>query len=90
MCLAAPAMVVSVSDQNGILMGEVDFGGVRKTICLAYLSDIQVGEYVLVHAGFALERVDPEEVSRFYQLWREVLEASPSPHTSSSADQLTP
>jgi hydrogenase expression/formation protein HypC len=55
-------------------MGELDFGGVRKTACLEYVADIHVGEYAMVHAGFAISKVDEQEVQQFYQLWQQVLE----------------
>ncbi len=74
MCLAAPAQVCRIEKQNGVLMGDLDFGGVIKTVCLEYLADVQIGEYVMVHAGFAINRVDEEEMQQFYQLWQEVLD----------------
>jgi hydrogenase expression/formation protein HypC len=77
MCLAAPGQVLKIEIQNGILMGELDFGGVRKTACLEYVADIQVGEYAMVHAGFAISKVDEQEVQQFYQLWQEVLDKIP-------------
>ena len=59
MCLAVPGRVVSVvDDDDGTAMAEVDFGGVRKQVCLAYIPDIEVGEYVIVHVGFAIQRLD--------------------------------
>ena len=58
MCLAVPGRVLSVFDANGTTMADVDFGGARKQVCLAYIPDIQVGEYVIVHVGFAIQRLD--------------------------------
>ncbi len=58
MCLAVPGRVLSVEDQDGTTMAQVDFGGVRKQVCLAYIPDIAVGEYVIVHVGFAIQRLD--------------------------------
>jgi len=75
MCLAAPAKVLNIEKQNGVLMGDLDFGGVIKTVCLEYLADVQIGEYVMVHAGFAINRVDEEEMRQFYKLWQEVLQS---------------
>jgi hydrogenase expression/formation protein HypC len=77
MCLAAPGRVLKIENQNGILMGELDFGGVCKTVCLEYVADIHVGEYAMVHAGFAINKVDEQEVQQFYQLWQEVLQGKP-------------
>ena len=58
MCLAVPGRVESIFEDNGTRMGKVDFGGVVKNVCLAYLPDIQVGEYTIVHVGFAISRID--------------------------------
>ena len=58
MCLAVPGRVLSVHDEDGQVMAQVDFGGVRKEVCLAYIPDVQVDEYVIVHVGFAIQRLD--------------------------------
>ena len=58
MCLAVPGRVLSVEDQDGTTMAQVDFGGLRKEVCLAYIPDAQIGEYVIVHVGFAIQRLD--------------------------------
>lgn len=58
MCLAVPGRVISVENQDDTLMAQVDFGGLRKDVCLAYIPDVQVGEYVIVHVGFAIQRLD--------------------------------
>ncbi|MDX6300047.1 MAG: hydrogenase expression/formation protein HypC [Nocardioidaceae bacterium] len=58
MCLAVPGRVLSVTEQDGTTMAQVDFGGVRKEVCLAYIPDAEVGEYVIVHVGFAIQRLD--------------------------------
>ncbi len=60
MCLAVPGRVLSIEDQDGTTMAQVDFGGLRKEVCLAYIPDAQVGEYVIVHVGFAIQRLDEE------------------------------
>ena len=58
MCLAVPGRVLSVAEVDGVPMAEVDFGGVRKSVCLQYVPDAAVGEYVVVHVGFAIQRLD--------------------------------
>ncbi len=58
MCLAVPGRVMSVTERDGTTMAEVDFGGLRKEVCLAYIPDVQVNEYVIVHVGFAIQRLD--------------------------------
>lgn len=58
MCLAVPGRVLNTYEENGTVMAQVDFGGVQKKVCLAYIPDIEVGEYVIVHVGFAIQRLD--------------------------------
>ena len=58
MCLAVPGRILSITEQDGTTMADVDFGGVRKEVCLAYIPDVQEGEYVIVHVGFAIQRLD--------------------------------
>ncbi|MCM2411226.1 MULTISPECIES: HypC/HybG/HupF family hydrogenase formation chaperone [unclassified Streptomyces] len=58
MCLAVPGRVLSTAEVDGTVMAEVDFGGVRKEVCLQYIPDVTVGEYVIVHVGFAIQRLD--------------------------------
>ena len=60
MCLAIPGRVVSVADVDGTLMADVDFGTVRKNVCMHFIPDVEVGEYVVVHVGFAIQRLDEE------------------------------
>jgi len=61
MCLGIPGKVIEIRDDAGLPMGKVDFGGVRKEACLAYIPEVQVGDYVIIHVGFAISRVDEEE-----------------------------
>ena len=58
MCLAVPGQVESIRDESGIRMGRVNFGGVVKEVCLAYLPEIAVGDYAIVHVGFAISKID--------------------------------
>jgi hydrogenase expression/formation protein HypC len=58
MCLGIPGRVVTVHDEHGTRMATVDFGGVTKSVCLAYVPEVGVGDYTIVHAGFALTRLD--------------------------------
>ena len=68
MCLGIPGKVIDVREEAGLAMGRVDFGGVRKEACLAYVPDVKVGEYVIVHVGFAISKVDEEEALRTLEL----------------------
>jgi hydrogenase expression/formation protein HypC len=56
--------VIELADSDGLLMGTIDFAGVRKQVCLAYVPEVMLGEYVIVHVGFAISRVDEAEAER--------------------------
>jgi hydrogenase expression/formation protein HypC len=64
MCLAVPGRITSLVDRDGTLMSLVDFGGIQKEVCLEYIPDAVVGEYVVVHVGFAIQRLDEESAKR--------------------------
>ena len=66
MCLGIPAKVVTVDSEDGVRMGRVDFDGVGKRICLEYVPEAAVGDYVLVHVGFAIARIDADEAERIF------------------------
>jgi len=72
MCLAIPGKVVSFHENHGVRMSKVDFGGITREACLEYLPDAQVGDYVLVHVGFAISKVDEQEAARTYQYLAEM------------------
>ena len=75
MCLGIPGRIVEIKDDAGLRMGTVDFGGVRRDVCLAYLDeDIQVGDYAIVHVGFAISRVDEDEAKRTFEILKEMSE----------------
>jgi hydrogenase expression/formation protein HypC len=65
--LGIPGKVVETFRQHGILMGKVDFGGVSKRVCLEHLQEVVPGEYVLVHVGMALARIDQDEAHRVFE-----------------------
>jgi hydrogenase expression/formation protein HypC len=60
MCLAVPGRVDTLTERDETLMAEVDFGGVRKDVCCQYVPDVQIGDYVIVHVGFAIQLLDEE------------------------------
>ena len=75
MCLAVPGKVVSIKGEDPLLrMGTVDFGGIRKDINLSFVPDAEVGDYVLVHVGFALNTIDEREADRVFQYLDEMAE----------------
>jgi hydrogenase expression/formation protein HypC len=67
MCLAIPGKVIEIYEDRGLRMGRVDFGGTVRKACLEHLPEAGLGDYVLVHVGFALSVVDPEEAARTYK-----------------------
>lgn len=67
MCLAIPGRVLAFHESHGVKMAKVDFGGVTREACLEYLPEAGVGDYVMVHVGFAISKVDEEEAARTYK-----------------------
>ena len=67
MCLGIPGKVVEIYREHDVLMGKVEFGGVRKRVCLEYVPAVRVGEYVVVHVGFALNTIDEAEARRVFE-----------------------
>ena len=67
MCLGIPGKVVETYREHDILMGKVDFSGVSKRVCLEHIPEVVPGEYVLVHVGFALSRLDEAEARRVFE-----------------------
>ena len=72
MCLAIPGKVLNTFDQRGLRMAKVQFGGIVREACLEYVPETKVGEYVLVHVGFAISRVDEGEAQRTYQALKDL------------------
>jgi hydrogenase expression/formation protein HypC len=67
MCLGIPGKVVETYREHDVLMGKVDFGGVAKRVCLEHVPEVRPGEYVIVHVGFALSRLDEAEARRVFE-----------------------
>jgi len=75
MCLGVPGKVVSIEENPlGITMGKVSFGGIIKDVCLAYVPDVQVGDYVVVHVGFAISKIDEEQAKAVFELLEQIEE----------------
>ncbi|HVA65032.1 MAG TPA: HypC/HybG/HupF family hydrogenase formation chaperone [Terriglobales bacterium] len=72
MCLAIPGKIVDAYERHGLPMARVQFGGLTREACLSYVPQAAVGDYVLVHVGFAISRVDEEEAERTYRLLEEM------------------
>jgi len=72
MCLAIPGKVVSIEQSSGLRVGRVQFGGIVRQASLDFVPEAEVGDYVMVHVGFAISRVDAAEAERTYQLLEEM------------------
>jgi hydrogenase expression/formation protein HypC len=75
MCLAVPGKIRQLREADGVAMGTIDYGGVTREVCMAYLPEAQVGDYVLVHVGFAISMMDEEEAARTLALLAELGES---------------
>jgi len=72
MCLAIPGKILEIYETNGLLMGRIDFGGVIREACLSYVPEANVGDYTIVHVGFALNLIDEEEARATLALFSEI------------------
>jgi hydrogenase expression/formation protein HypC len=90
MCLGIPGMVTTIGESvNGLVMGRVDFGGIEREVCLGFTPEVKVGDYVLVHVGFALSVLDPESAQQILSDLAEIeqlgIDASPSSNPSAQS-----
>jgi hydrogenase expression/formation protein HypC len=74
MCLAIPGKIIEISREAGLKMGRIDYGGTINRACLEYVPDAAVGQYALVHAGFAISVLDEEEAEKSLAVWQELQE----------------
>lgn len=72
MCLAVPGKVLSIDNAPEMPMGKVSFGGIAKNVCFAYVPEVKVGDYVIVHAGFALNQLNEEEANEVFELLKQM------------------
>lgn len=72
MCLAIPGKVLKIDRTAEPLMGNVSFGGIQKRVCLEWLPDVSVGEYVIVHVGFAISKMDEKEAMETLEMFRQM------------------
>jgi hydrogenase expression/formation protein HypC len=75
MCLGIPGQIVETYEKDGLPMARVSFAGIVKETCLAYVPEAQSGDYVLVHVGFALSRIDEKEAQEIFSYIKEIGEA---------------
>ena len=72
MCLAIPGKLVEIFDEAGLRMGHIDYSGTISKVCLEHVPEIEIGQYTLVHAGFAISVVDEVEARKSIETWREM------------------
>jgi len=70
MCLGIPGRVTTTYREHDVLMGKVEFGGIARKVCLEHVPDVEVDDYVLVHVGFALSKIDEDEANRVFEFLR--------------------
>jgi hydrogenase expression/formation protein HypC len=68
MCLAVPGKVIEIDSNSNPIMGRVSFGGIKKEVCLDFVPDVKIGEYVIVHVGFAINTLNEEEARETLKL----------------------
>jgi len=91
MCLAVPGKITSISGEDPLLRtGKVDFGGILKDVSLAFVPEAQLGDYVIVHVGFALSRVDEAEAQQVFEYLREMQELSELDGSGAGVPPATP
>jgi hydrogenase expression/formation protein HypC len=74
MCLGIPGKITEIYERNAFQMGKIDFGGVIKEVCLAYVPEAKVGDYALIHVGFAISLMDEDEAMETLKLIKEVVD----------------
>jgi len=75
MCLAVPGKIIEIYESGGLLMGKIDFGDVYREACLAYVPEAKIGDYTVIHVGFALHLVSEDEAQETLALLRQLAEA---------------
>ena len=86
MCLAVPGRVIETYEEEGLLMGRIEYDGVVNKSCLAYVPEVKVGQFVLVHAGFAISVLDEDEAQKSLELWSQLSAIVDEDNSRSSSD----
>jgi hydrogenase expression/formation protein HypC len=74
MCLGVPGKIVEIYESNGLKMGKVDFGGVVREACLEYVPEVVVGDYTVIHVGFAISQLSEQEAQETLSMLREIID----------------
>jgi hydrogenase expression/formation protein HypC len=90
MCLGIPGKIVETYERDALPMARVSFGGILKETCLSYTPEAQVGDYVLVHVGFALSRIDEQEAQEIFSYLEAIGEAGAEGAEAQAADPAPP
>ncbi|MFN2187403.1 MAG: HypC/HybG/HupF family hydrogenase formation chaperone [Candidatus Promineifilaceae bacterium] len=72
MCLGIPGKIIEVYETNGLRMGKVDFGGVTREACLEYVPEANLGDYTIIHVGFAISKLSEDEAHETLRILREI------------------
>ncbi len=75
MCLAVPGKIIEIYEKQGLTMAKVDFSGVTREACIEHVPEAQIGDYAIIHVGFAISLLSEEEAQQSIDLLREILEA---------------
>lgn len=87
MCLAIPGKITEIYQSAGLIMGKIDYGGVVSEACLAYVPEAKIGDYAIVHVGFALNLLSEQEAQETLKLLQEI---SAQEEADNPSDQITP
>jgi hydrogenase expression/formation protein HypC len=72
MCLGVPGKITEIYEKNGMKMGKVDFGGVTRETCLDFVPEAQIGDFTIIHVGFAISLLSEEEANKTLEMLREI------------------
>jgi hydrogenase expression/formation protein HypC len=89
MCLGVPGKIIETYESGGLRMGKIDFGGVTREACLAYVPEAQVGDYTIIHVGFALNVISEAEAQETLQLLKEISDLNAELGEASNETQRT-
>jgi len=89
MCLGVPGKIVEIYEADGLRMGRVDFGGVHREACLEYVPEAHVGDYIVIHVGFAISRLSEEEALISLEILREVADLEEEARSDVPGGELT-
>ncbi|OGO67821.1 MAG: hydrogenase assembly protein HypC [Chloroflexi bacterium RBG_19FT_COMBO_62_14] len=88
MCLGVPGKIVEIYQADGLRMGRVDFGGVQREACLEYVPEAQLGDYTVIHVGFAISRLSEEEALTSLEILREIVNLEEETRTDVRGGEL--